>query len=181
MARWKARVRLHIRHNWTFFASCYRWGATRQNVSRLATIRRGLGQFEPRFQGEGVIPGEHVFGFYKTIHILLSDSANCTVLRAVVLTQYWRVADRRTDGRNCRSYSTALAVRALRRAVKMFAKSKARKHLWCNILWMLCYCFCFWGFVLINFVHYLCKCYYSPWVRAEPQPKVLYLRLCLHY
>jgi len=38
---------------------------------------------------------------------LLSDSANCTVLRAVVLTQYRRVTDRRTDrrtdGRNCRS------------------------------------------------------------------------------
>jgi len=28
------------------------------------------------------------FGFYKTRHIFLSDSANCTVLRAVVLTQY---------------------------------------------------------------------------------------------
>jgi len=27
------------------------------------------------------------FGFYKTRHILLSHSANCTVLRAVVLTQ----------------------------------------------------------------------------------------------
>jgi len=27
------------------------------------------------------------FVFYKTGHILLSDSANCTVLRAVVLTQ----------------------------------------------------------------------------------------------
>jgi len=40
------------------------------------------------------------FDFYKTRHILLSDSANCT-LRAVVLTQYRRVTDRRTDGRNC--------------------------------------------------------------------------------
>jgi len=38
--------------------------------------------------------------FYKTRHILLSDSANCTVLRAVVLTQYWRVG--RTDGRTDR-------------------------------------------------------------------------------
>jgi len=35
------------------------------------------------------------FGFYKTRHILLSNGANCTVLRAVVLTQYWRVTDRR--------------------------------------------------------------------------------------
>jgi len=30
----------------------------------------------------------NIFGFYKTRHILLSDSANCTVLRAIVLTQY---------------------------------------------------------------------------------------------
>jgi len=41
MARWKARIKLPIRHNWTFFTSSYRWGATRQNVSRLAAIRRG--------------------------------------------------------------------------------------------------------------------------------------------
>ena len=39
------------------------------------------------------------FGFYKTRHILLSNGANCTVLRAVVLTQYRRETDRRTDGR----------------------------------------------------------------------------------
>jgi len=25
---WKARSRLPIRHNWTFFARCYGWGAT---------------------------------------------------------------------------------------------------------------------------------------------------------
>jgi len=37
------------------------------------------------------------FRFYKTRHILLSDSVNCTVLRAVVLTQYRRVTDRQTD------------------------------------------------------------------------------------
>ena len=74
----------------------------------------GVGQFEPRFQGN--IFG---FGFYKTRHILLSDSANCTVLRAVVLTQYRRVTDRRTDGQmdGIAVASTALAMRALRRAV----------------------------------------------------------------
>jgi len=51
---------------------------------------------EPRFQGEGSSLG-NIFGFYKTRHILLSDSANCTVLRAVVLTQYRRVTDGRKD------------------------------------------------------------------------------------
>ena len=34
---------------------------------------------------------------HKTRHILLSDSGNCTVLRAVVLTQYWHVTDGQTD------------------------------------------------------------------------------------
>ena len=71
--------------------------------------------FERRSQEEGVVPEEYFFGFYKTRHILLSDSANCTVLRAVVLTQYRRVTDRRTDGRMDRQTdgidvaSTALA------------------------------------------------------------------------
>ena len=54
--------------------------------------------------------------FYKTRHILLSDSANCTVLRAVLLTQYGCVTDGQTDG--IAIASTALAMLALRRAVK---------------------------------------------------------------
>ena len=71
---------------------------------------------EPQFLGEGVVPGEYFFGFYKTRNILLSNGANCTVLRAVVLTQYRRVTDGQTDG--IAVASTALAMRALRRAVK---------------------------------------------------------------
>jgi len=56
-------------------------------------VGRSLGA---KISGEGVVPGEYFF-FYKTRHILLSNSANCTVLPAVVLTQYRRVMDRRTD------------------------------------------------------------------------------------
>jgi len=73
-----------------------------------------VGHFEQRFQGEG--PLGIFFGFYKTSHILLSDSAKCTVLCAVVLTQYRRVSDGQVDG--IAVASTALAMRALRRAVK---------------------------------------------------------------
>ena len=61
-------------------------------MSKLAAIRR-----EPRFHVEGVVPGEYFFGFYKTRHTLLSNGANCTVLRAVDLTQYQRVTDGRID------------------------------------------------------------------------------------
>jgi len=47
--------------------------------------------------GKGSSLGNIFFGFYKTRHILVSEGANCTVLRAVVLTQYRRVTDRRTE------------------------------------------------------------------------------------
>ena len=46
----------------------------------------GVCQFEPRFLGEGIVPLKYFLGFQKTRDILLSDSANCTVLCAVVLT-----------------------------------------------------------------------------------------------
>jgi len=71
--------------------------------------QEGVGQFEP-ISGGRDRPWGIFFGLYKTRHILLSDSANCAVLRAVVLTQYRRVSDRwtgqtdgRTDGRNYHS------------------------------------------------------------------------------
>ena len=63
----------------------------------------------------------YFFGFYKTRHILLYDSANCTVLHAVVLTQYRRVTDGRTERQTDRIAvaSTVLAMRALwRTAIK---------------------------------------------------------------
>ena len=86
--------------------------------------QEGVGQFERRFQGEGVVPGEYFFGFYKTRHILLSDIANCNVLRAVVLTQYRRVTDRQTDWNAIAS--TALAMRALLRALRRAVKMSRR-------------------------------------------------------
>jgi len=54
--------------------------------------------FMEEFRGKGSSVGD-IFAFYKTTDILLSDSANCIVLRAVVLTQYRRVTDGWTDGR----------------------------------------------------------------------------------
>ena len=83
---------------------------------KTRSLQEWVGHFEPKFQGEGVVPEEYFFGFYKTRHILLSNGENCIVLRAVVLTQYRRVTDRQTDGRTdgIAIASTALAMRALR-------------------------------------------------------------------
>jgi len=72
-------------------------------------VGRSLGAKFSRGTGH---PWGIFFGFYKTRHILLSNGANCTVLRAVVLTQYQCVTDRQTDG--IAVANTALAMRALR-------------------------------------------------------------------
>jgi len=75
-------------------------------VSKLAAFRRDR-SLGAKISGRRGRPWGIFFGFYKTRHILLSDSGNYTVLRAVVLTQYRRVidgrTDRRTDRRNCGS------------------------------------------------------------------------------
>jgi len=90
--------------------------------------QEGVGQFEPRFQGKGSSLG-NIFGFDKTRHILLRDSADCTVLRAVVLTQYQRVTDRRMDG--IAVAGTALAMQALQRTVKVSVRYCIYKQVFC--------------------------------------------------
>jgi len=88
-------------------------------VSKLAAFRRRQVTLNLDFRGKGSSLG-NIFGHYRTKHILLYESAKCTVLRAVVLTQYRRVTDGRTDGQTdgIAVASTALATGALQRAVK---------------------------------------------------------------
>jgi len=70
----------------------------------------------------------NIFVFYKTRHILLSNSANCTMLHAIVLTQYRRVTDGQTDRHRIAIASTPLAMPALRRAVKKRRCSVLRRN-----------------------------------------------------
>ena len=83
--------------------------------SLLSGEGRSLGA---KIAGGGVVPGEHFLVSTKldTFFYLTVQAANCTVLRAVVLAQYRRVTDGQTDGTAVAS--TALAMPALRRAVK---------------------------------------------------------------
>ena len=50
LARWKARVRLPIRHNWTFFASSYCWDVTGGYLSTWA-IFEGVSHFDRELEG----------------------------------------------------------------------------------------------------------------------------------
>jgi len=119
--------KLPIRHNWTFFSLALNVEALQGKMcqdSLLSGEGRSLGA---KISGGRGHPWGIFFDFYKTRHILLSDSANCIVLHAVVLIQYWHVrADRRTDrwtdGQTDR-WTNGIAVPstalAMRHAVKM--------------------------------------------------------------
>jgi len=98
MARWKARAEFLLSVIELIFLSLTAealQGKTYQN-SQPSGVGRSL--WAKISGGRGRRWGIF-FGFYKTRHILLSNGANCTVLRAVVLTQYRRVTDRQTDKR----------------------------------------------------------------------------------
>ena len=100
MARWKARAEFLLNVIELLFLSLTveaLQGKMCQN-SLPSGVGRSLGA---KISGGRGRPWAIFFGFYKTRHILLSISANCTVLHAVVLTQYRRVTDRQTDRRNC--------------------------------------------------------------------------------
>jgi len=85
-----------------FFFYLLRLRRYKAKCVKTRCLQEWVGHLEPKFQGEWVVPREYFFGFYKTRHIFLSDSPNCTVLHAVVLTQYRRVTDGRTDGQTDR-------------------------------------------------------------------------------
>jgi len=97
MARWKDRVNFLLTVIELLFLSLT-VDALQAKCAKTHCFLDRVGQFEPRFQGEGVVPGEY-FLVSPKLHILLSDSANCTMLLAVVLTQYRRVTERQTDRR----------------------------------------------------------------------------------
>ena len=110
MARWKASVEFLLSVIGLLFLSLT-VEALQGKRCQDSLLSGGGRSIRAKVSGGRGRPWGIFFGFYKTRHILLSVSANCTVLRAVVLTQYRRVMDRQTDG--IAVASTALAMRAL--------------------------------------------------------------------
>jgi len=70
MARWKARVNFLLTVIEHFF---YLLPLTRYRAKRVKThcFLEGVGQFEPRFQGEGVVPPEYFLVSRKLEHFAI--------------------------------------------------------------------------------------------------------------
>ena len=93
MARWKARAEFLLRVVELLFLSL----TVEAKRVKTRCLQEGVGQFEPRFQGEGIVPGEYFFLISTKLDTFCYLTVQTTVLHAVVLTQYRRVTDGRTD------------------------------------------------------------------------------------
>jgi len=113
-----------------FIARSYHWHATRQNVSNLAAFRRGWVTFSQDFRGR-CHPWEIFLVSTKldTFCYLTVQTAPCYVQSFWHNTGVWQMG-RQTDG--IAVASTALAMRALRRAAK---KLKASKMMRTQSMW----------------------------------------------
>jgi len=72
VAHWKARVRLHIHHNWTFLASSYCWDFTFGHLSMWAIFEGGWSLRSPIKGRRGRRPPTTV-GWQKTRRTALSS------------------------------------------------------------------------------------------------------------
>ena len=93
MARWKARGRLPISDNWTFFASSHGWGTMSWYGSKLWCLK-GSGSLWAQMSGAGGRPPT-TFGVRKLV-LGISRDLVCVTLRLAVLIQYRRVTYRHT-------------------------------------------------------------------------------------
>ena len=90
MARWKARGRLYIRHNWTFFRYLLRLRRYKRKSVEVGVSRRWVSHFERRF---------HCWCQSSRV-IALSCGIKISAVHHLILSQSTRVTDRRTDRQN---------------------------------------------------------------------------------
>ena len=105
IARWKARGRLYILRNWTFFAISYGWDVMSGNLLKSAFFK-GVGHFERRFQREGSVA-------HQPLLIALLCGIKISAVHHLVLSQSTRVTDIQTD-----RITTSKTALAYARAVK---------------------------------------------------------------
>ena len=103
MARWKAHVEFLLSAIELLFLSLT-VEALRGKTCQDLLVSGGGGSVRAKISGEGVVPGEYFLVSTKldTFCYTTVQTAPCYI-RAVILTQYRRVTDGRTDRRNCYS------------------------------------------------------------------------------
>jgi len=92
MALWKARDEFLLRVIELLFLSLT-VEALQGKICQNSLPSGGGRSLGAKISGGRGRPWVIFFGFYETRHILPSDSANCTMLHAIVLTQYRRVME----------------------------------------------------------------------------------------
>ena len=95
IARWKARGRVPIRHNWTFFATSYGWDVISGNLSKEAFFERGWVILSANFRRKRASPANHCQ--YQKTRVIAQVSCGIKVC-AVHCLVWWRKT-RVTDGR----------------------------------------------------------------------------------
>ena len=110
MACWKARGRLYIRHNWTFFATSYGWDVVSGNLSK-SPFFEGVGHFRRIFDREG--------GFVHQPLLVSENWSDCRFVwyqkirsPSFGFVAYTRVTDGQTD-RHTYRIATAITCVAL--------------------------------------------------------------------
>ena len=100
MARWKARGRLYISCDLTFFAISYGGDVISGNRSKSTFFEGGWVTLNADFRGKGASPTNHCL-CQKTRVIAVSCGIKISTVHHLVLSQYTHLTDRRTDGQNC--------------------------------------------------------------------------------
>ena len=115
-ARWKARGRLSICHNWTFFAISYCWNVISGNLSKSALFE-GVGNFQRIFRVARTIPSNSCWSG-KTRDIPVLYCVEILTEDYFVFSQYTHLTHGQTDGQNCDG-NTVCCI-ACSRTVKMW-------------------------------------------------------------
>ena len=96
VARWKARGRLYICRNWTFFAISYGWDVMSGNRSKSAFFEGEWVTLSADFRGKGSSPTNH--SWYQSNRVIaLSCGIKISAVRHLVLSQSTCVTDRQID------------------------------------------------------------------------------------
>jgi len=100
MVRWKARGRLPISANWTFFASYYGWGAMSRYWSKLLCSKGGWVTFSANFRGKRASPAHGLWHQKTRVPGLWYGEKNAQNFNRLSSAhqRHRRQTDKQTDG-----------------------------------------------------------------------------------